>query len=93
MNNTTITIKDNKEALARLSDYQKMGHELLFFNGAQWYIKANENCVIVMDTGDNQNIRLSIGSSTWSRRYLENNTINKNFQESLELYKNAIYFG
>ena len=32
MKSTQITIKDNKEALARLSDFEKMGHELYHFN-------------------------------------------------------------
>ena len=90
MKSTQITIKDNKEALARLSDFEKMGHELYHFNGATWYIKAGVDCVIVMDTANSSNITLDIGSREWSKSYLESTIGGYDFADSIRAYREAI---
>ena len=90
MKSTQITIKDNTEALARLEDFEKMGHELAHFNGATWYIVAGDTCVMVMDTGNSSNITLDIGSREWSERYLEGGFKSYDFADSIRAYKNAI---
>ena len=44
---TTIKISDLSEAVARLEDAEKMGAELLHFNGGQWFVKSNDETVSV----------------------------------------------
>ena len=90
MNSTTITIKDNSEALARLKDFEKMGHELAHFNGATWYIVAGDTCVMVMDTGNRDNITLSIGSREWSEGYLKGGFKSYDFAECIGFYERAL---
>ena len=51
MENTKIRIETRADSVARLEEQLKLNRELLFFNGSQWYIKADEDCVIIFDTG------------------------------------------
>ena len=49
---TKIKIETRADSVARLEEQLKLNRELLFFNGSQWYIKADNDCVIIFDTGN-----------------------------------------
>tara|TARA_B100000530_G_scaffold303271_1_gene225569 strand:+ start:1338 stop:1604 length:267 start_codon:yes stop_codon:yes gene_type:complete len=86
---TKIKIENRADSVARLEEQLKLNRELLFFNGSQWYIKADEDCVIIFDTGNLTDMSYTIMSRNWSVEYIKNNRNSKDFKECLELYKNC----
>jgi hypothetical protein len=87
---TKIKISDLSEAVARLEDAEKMGAELLHFNGGQWFVKSNDETVSVYTTADIMNLTKEIGSVEWSKKYIANNKNALNFKEKIEAFKNCI---
>ena len=89
MENTKIKIETRADSVARLEEQKNLGRTLLFFNGSQWYIKADVDCVIIFDTGNLDDMSYTIMSRAWSEEYIKNNRNSKDFNECLELYKNC----
>ena len=89
MENTKIRIETRADSISRLEEQEGLRRELLFFNGSQWYIKADEDCFIIFDTGNLADLSYTIMNREWSAEYIKNNRNSKDFKECLELYKNC----
>jgi len=85
--NTQVKIHSLDDCIERLEEQLlKFERELLFFNGSQWYIKANEETVLIFDTGNLENLNYTIMDEEFSTRYIKNNLPLENPTDKLRAF-------
>jgi len=89
-----MKLKNNSQALSELSNHAINKNELLYFDGANWYVKVSSDCVVVYNTGDSQNITKQYMLGGQASRYILNNInnakTNEQFINTIEIYRQAV---
>ena len=87
-----MKLRNSSEAISAIMNHYLADDELLYFDGANWYIKTGEETVTVYTTGDMENVEKFFMVGERAKAYINNNVAKSSelFAKYIKYYRESI---